>query len=144
MRNLPKYDALYEALALMVAETIEQAAQLPATMSTLQGWSSEFRTVRFGVGRQMGHSTAAARLVKELAPNDNPARAVLWLSLTKYSAEITAPAGAITRTHRCRIDGLRGMNPWIVVVDMASRMPAKTLKRLQEVLAPADPLYILM
>jgi hypothetical protein len=64
--------------------TIEHSARPEVLGHRREGqslfWAKEFRTVRFGVGRRMGHTTMAHRLAKELAPT----RSIIFSGVSLY------------------------------------------------------------
>lgn len=143
------HEALYGALRVAVVATIDHSASPQAQAyyrdSGAERWSEEFRTVRFGVGRRMGHTTMAFRLAMELAPE----RALILFQnrdtadIHRYQPEVQqglVRTGTINSLHRA----FRGQETSLVIVDIASKLPQSKLLEIYAEAKSHNPIFVLL
>lgn len=153
------HDALYEALKTMVQETqrfSERENLLVPGRNGTASWFRERRTVLFGLGRRMGHTTLGVRLALEskgpvLLLAHNTSLALHLKDKVREAATYFGIPGDTTRTIIRTIDGFL-MNPSadrrffdLIIVDCASLVSDSKRKRLWGLASVVgDPLFVLL
>ena len=143
-------EALYQALKTMVQATIEHSKELAKDLGEFPriSWVKEYRIVKFGVGRRMGHSTMAMRLCREMAPDRS-----LFLAhnleqvrqIQDFSNRVLVKSNPKFVAYNWR-EYTHSQPLEMVVIDCASFISDATLDHVILTLAAHkhDPIYVLM
>jgi len=136
------HESLYASLKTMVEATIEFSNQpeVLAQKSHMDAlsWTKEFRTVRFGVGRRMGHTTMGLRLAEEMFPRES-----VFLALNNKSPRSMCPPNVRMKSSH-NPEGLRGLNVKMVVVDCSTFLSQTNLDQVIRISSPCDPVIVLL
>ena len=147
MSTIP-HEKLYESLRLLVESTEKWSESLDGTWDPLS-FIQEFRTIRFGVGRRMGHTEMALRLADEYAPGRS-----IYITSCGLDEREGAKRNFQKRMHRdypveviadwkCP-KALEGRDVDLVVIDPASQMSRKAIQRIAKALVSCQPLIVLI
>ncbi len=144
----PTQGALYDALKLMVEATLRRSPLLSLSHSGLspKAWLKEHRTVRFGLGRRMGHTGMGLRLCAELFPNRSlflsPGGLFTDPDKIQVAREYGVRFGDIANVPKV----MRGGDLGLVVVDQMAFVSNRQLNKLLTAVAiqMKDPLVVLL
>jgi len=145
-------ESLYQALALMVRETrsrsIEAVIYLNYERMSAVAWAREHRTVRYALGRRMGHTAMGVRLALETATEQGLPSLYLVASPAQRD-EVQADVAGLGVVVFCfdELDFVAryGGHVGLVVVDCATFFSPRKLKRLWGMSHDlGDPMFVLL